>query len=105
MTKDGDLVSPRKLSTCQCGNPKLKTSPTCLTCSRFLKRKIEQPTKEQLEKLVWEKPTQQLAIEFGVSDVAVAKWCKNLGISKPPRGYWTSLKINVTELANPEGFA
>ena len=92
LTKIGNLVKPRKLSICQCGSSKLESSPACPTCAGFLKRKTEQPTKEQLEKLVWEKPTQQLAVDFGVSDVAIAKWCKNLGVPKPPRGYWTKFK-------------
>ncbi len=30
----------------------------------------------------------QLAEQFGVSDVAISKWCKRYGIAKPPRGYW-----------------
>lgn len=51
-------------------------------------RKVERPSKEDLQKLVWIKPTQQIAKEFGVSDKAVEKWCKAYGIDKPPRGYW-----------------
>ena len=27
---------------------------------------------------------------YGVSDVAVAKRCKKLGVEKPPRGYWNN---------------
>ncbi|MFB8789366.1 MAG: group I intron-associated PD-(D/E)XK endonuclease [Potamolinea sp.] len=56
--------------------------------SRIHTRKVERPFKEELEKLVWEKPTAQIAKEFGVSDKAVEKWCKGYGIAKPPRGYW-----------------
>ena len=50
--------------------------------------KIAWPDKESLTKLVWEKPTTQLATELGVSDTAVKKQCRLLGIEKPPRGYW-----------------
>lgn len=50
---------------------------------------VLRPTKEDLFKLVWEKPTLQLAKDFGVSDQAISKWCKIYQISKPPRGYWT----------------
>ena len=50
--------------------------------------KIIWPLKEQLEKMVWERSTTTIAKELGVSDNAVAKQCKKLGISKPPRGYW-----------------
>lgn len=56
--------------------------------SRIHTRKVERPHKEELEKLVWEKPTVQIAQDFGVSDKAVEKWCKTYGIEKPPRGYW-----------------
>ena|SRR5271154_6721323 len=51
-------------------------------------RKVERPSKEDLEKLLWEKPTTQIAEQFGVSDKAVEKWAKAYGLSKPPRGYW-----------------
>lgn len=51
-------------------------------------RKVVRPNKEELQKLLWEKPTTKLAQEFGVSDRAIGKWAKSYGISKPPRGYW-----------------
>ena len=50
------------------------------------------PTAEELRKLVWSRPTTHIATKFGVSDVAVAKWCDKLGVEKPPRGYWAKLK-------------
>jgi len=48
--------------------------------------------KEELEKLIWEKPTSEIAKMFNVSDVAIAKRCTKFGIQKPPRGYWTQFK-------------
>jgi len=45
-----------------------------------------------LAQLLWEKPTAQLAIDFGVSDNAIAKWAKSYGLNKPPRGYWAKNK-------------
>jgi len=57
-------------------------------CAKFASRKVERPSKEELEKLVWIKPTTRIASYFGVSDKAVEKWCKAYGIEKPPRGYW-----------------
>ncbi|NJR18515.1 MAG: hypothetical protein HC785_24240 [Calothrix sp. CSU_2_0] len=56
--------------------------------ARIKTRKVERPLKEELEKMVWEKPTLQIGKDFGVSDKAVEKWCKAYGIEKPPRGYW-----------------
>ena len=43
-------------------------------------------SKETLEELVWKYPTTTVAAWYGVSDSAVAKRCKLLGIKKPPRG-------------------
>ncbi len=51
-------------------------------------RKVERPSKEVLEKLVWEKPTTKIGLDFGVTDKAVEKWCKLYNIDKPSRGYW-----------------
>jgi len=51
-------------------------------------KKISWPTKEELQKLVLEKPTVVLSKELGVSDSAIGKKCRLLGINKPPRGYW-----------------
>ncbi|WP_233787223.1 hypothetical protein [Dulcicalothrix desertica] len=57
-------------------------------CSQLASRKVARPSKEELEKLIWEKSTRQLSKELGVSDKAIEKWCKYYGIEKPPRGYW-----------------
>ena len=59
-------------------------------------RKVIQPSKEELEKLVWEKSTLQLSKDFGVSDKAFEKWCKQHSISKPPRGYWAKVAAGVS---------
>jgi hypothetical protein len=56
--------------------------------------KITWPDKETLRTLVWEKPSQQLSKELGVSDKAIEKHCKKYGIEKPPRGYWQIKKAN-----------
>lgn len=55
------------------------------------KKRISWPSKEELENLVWSKPSTEVAEQLGVSDVAVAKCCKRLGIDKPKRGYWQKL--------------
>ena len=52
------------------------------------RRIVKRPSKEELEKLIWEKPAMQIAKDFGVSDKAIEKWCVFYGIKKPSRGYW-----------------
>ena len=58
-----------------------------LPCSVLGRQKFEVSAPD-LEVLVWSMPTSRVARLIGVSDVAVAKRCKKLGIKKPPRGYW-----------------
>ena len=49
------------------------------------------PSKKELHDLVWRMPTVRVAKLFGVSDKAVEKRCRLLGIKKPPRGYWAKI--------------
>lgn len=46
--------------------------------------------RQELESLVWEIPMTTIAKKYGVSDVAIKKRCKRLGIETPRRGYWSS---------------
>jgi len=62
-------------------------------CDGLQKRKVIRPTKEELELLLWSKPTTHIASIYNVSDKAVAKWAKTYGIEKPERGYWTKKKF------------
>lgn len=60
-----------------------------IACSNSTRSKIDWPSDEELQKLVWKIPTQKLAAQLGVSDVAIAKRCKARNIEKPARGYWS----------------
>jgi hypothetical protein len=44
--------------------------------------------RERLYREVWAEPTQKVAERYGISDVALAKVCRQLRVPKPPRGYW-----------------
>lgn len=59
-------------------------------CARKARRKTTRPTKEKLQQLVWNYPTTLIAKKLGVSDNTVSNWCKQYGIDKPPRGYWST---------------
>ena len=45
-------------------------------------------SRQDLYELVWSKPMRELAKDFGISDVALAKRCRRLAIPVPGRGYW-----------------
>ena len=87
--------SPKKEYFCSCGKKINKGPKQCLECytlNTLIERRKFNPTKEELEKLIWELPTIKIANLYNVSDKAIEKRCKKLGISKPPRGYWTKLQ-------------
>ena len=81
-----------------CEKPIDHTMVYCsMECSSSIEKphKYEHPNKETLEKLIWTKPTLEVAKEFGVSDKAVEKLCKKLEVEKPPRGYWNKVKAGL----------
>jgi hypothetical protein len=53
-------------------------------------------TRDELYELVWSKPMMELAKDFGLSDVAVAKRCRKLGVPVPGRGYWARVAAGQT---------
>lgn len=53
-------------------------------------------TREDLYKMVWERPVLVIAKEIGVSDVTVAKACRKAGIPLPSRGHWAIVKAGRT---------
>lgn len=99
-----------------------KTNIFCLECAQSLgktvtglprKRKVKtakekvpkvrqlrfEVTKEDLEKLIQEMPMTKIGKLFGVSDKAISKRAKKLGIDlEPRRGYWTKQKNNKSDV-------
>lgn len=49
-------------------------------------------TREELFLRVWARPSQEVARELGISDVALGKRCKKLQVPKPPPGYWAQIR-------------
>jgi hypothetical protein len=82
---------PSKLCV-DCSATITERSERCKPCSSKLTA-MRQPTKinwskVDLQTLIWQKPMTTLSKELGVSDVAIRKRCKKLGIQTPPRGYF-----------------
>lgn len=48
-------------------------------------------TREELYEQVWTTPLLRLAVQYGVSNVALGKTCRRLNIPTPGRGYWARL--------------
>lgn len=84
-----------KIYTCiDCGAKILRKSIRCTKCSNTFKSELKfEVSKEELESLIKEKPMTEIGKQFGVSDNAIKKRCKKLGIElKDMRGYWSKLR-------------
>lgn len=71
----------------ECSNCAVKKKDLCKTCLAIKSRKFN-PTKEELQELVWQLPICKISLMLHVSDVAVHRRCALLGVTKPPRGHW-----------------
>lgn len=58
-------------------------------------------TREKLYEEVWARPVIQVAKDVGVSDVALAKICRKLGVPVPPRGYWARVAAGYARKRRP----
>jgi len=84
-----------------CGAP-IETCPshvlrrtTCSnSCRTAWQRKFE-VSADELLLAVWTEPVTSVAASFDVSDKAIEKRCKRLGVAKPPRGYWAKLRNGI----------
>lgn len=93
----GKSLRKNRIKKCDCGKTISLISAQCKKCKgisnsgieKLDRRKVIRPSKEVLEKLVWEKSSCQLAKDFGVSETAIRKWRKAYGITNHPSiGYW-----------------
>jgi hypothetical protein len=50
---------------------------------------------DELLLAVWTEPVTTVAASFDVSDKAIEKRCKRLGVPKPPRGYWAKIQNGI----------
>ena len=53
------------------------------------------PDRAVLMDKVWRMPSEQIAVEYGVSGQTITKWCRKYGISKPGLGYWSRLNVRL----------
>lgn len=66
----------RKKYFCErCGSEITHKAKLCVECARLISRKVDRPSREELKKLIREKPFTHIAKDFSVSDNAVKKWC------------------------------
>jgi len=85
-----------------CGDPVQVSAshvPRRVTCSIFCRIPWQRQfgiDPEDLLLAVWTEPVRAIAASFDVSDKAIEKRCKRLGVIKPPRGYWAKIQYGAS---------
>lgn len=81
---------------------KLREKHYCsISCSNKNREQFNWPSKEELEKLVLEKSIIKISKELGVSNSAIKKHCKKVGIKTPEAGYWNKVYAGKIEQKTP----
>ena len=70
-------VSINKPSTPTARAALAKYSTYCTMCSHKHHRKVERPSKEEIEVLIKTESFLEIGRKYGVSDNAIRKWCKD----------------------------
>lgn len=63
-----------------CGREINKYSTYCTMCSHKHHRKVERPSKEEIEVLIKTESFLEIGRKYGVSDNAIRKWCKDYNL-------------------------
>jgi hypothetical protein len=71
----------------------------CKYPERNSHRRNPKPQKEELAVLLWKFSMTKLAKQYGVSDSCINKWAREMGLSKPPLGYWKAKNKNKSQEA------
>ena len=58
-------------------------------------------SRKELYEEVWQTAMTQLAKQYGLSDVGLAKLCKKYDIPRPPRGYWANKSAGMNVERQP----
>lgn len=95
-TSYGSNKPKKEIKKCECGGIMYDYATKCKKCSNKIKGEAIRTfnvSNEELEKLISEYPLTEIGKMFGVSDNAIRKRCKKLGIElKPMRGHWRKVE-------------
>lgn len=59
----------------RCGVEISRDAKYCVDCHILLSRKVDRPSRDELKKLIREKPFTHIAKDYSVSDNTIRKWC------------------------------
>lgn len=95
-TPKNQLVSPAEVGVDKEDARFLYIAGALVKPANISRRGVSMPPitveRERLYEEAWAEPMSSLAKRYHVSDVALAKVCRKLGVPVPPRGYWARIR-------------
>ena len=77
LNPSANIITVKNYCTkCKKEIPVSSTTGLCRECFIFSLRKVERPSREELKNMIRTMPFTQIGEQFGVSDNAIRKWCK-----------------------------
>lgn len=70
-----------------------KSQVFCSTICVIKNRRLFEISKNELQQLIYQMPVTHIAKLYNVSDVAIHKRCKILGVTKMPRGFFLRKRV------------
>lgn len=80
--KGKDIIKKETNKCKVCGKEIESRSTYCSDCYHIVERLADRPSREELKKLIREKPFTQIGRMFGVSDNSIRKWCDNYDLPR-----------------------
>lgn len=75
-----DEQKPKEWKCQQCGKPVYRGSELCVECNKVAAQTIDRPTRQELKNLIRTLPFTSIGTKYKVSDNAIRKWCKAMGL-------------------------
>ena len=71
------------ISYCVLCGKELKTNAIhCVECDRFLRRKVERPTRQELKQMIRTIPFTKIGSMYNINDSSIRKWCDSYNLPR-----------------------
>ena len=81
LLKENELIKSGKKHYCiNCGTSISVKAKRCVVCSNLAQRKVDRPSKEKLQALIYNYSFKEIGRKFNVSDNTIRKWCKKYNL-------------------------
>lgn len=87
--RNNNLPRPKITHQClSCGITVGQKGRRCRACYNVFQQRCKRPSVVELDQLLWQMPTTDIAQRYGVSERAIRNWMEGYGLKGRGKGYW-----------------